>query len=111
MISYGSLMSHALQCTQLAALICSFRPPWPSLTISYTPAGQKFSHGLPYSFVQRSTQIDVSCTFKCAGCASSCTLPAKNTDARRSRGGSERSTQPRSGEAYSSSFLSADQSA
>src|SRR5690606_11282265 len=110
MISYGSLISQALQCTQFAELICSRRAPLESCTISYTPAGQKFSHGLPYSRVQRSTQMDVSCTFKCTGCDSSCTLPAKNTEARRSRGGSDRSRQPRSGEAYSSSRLSCDQS-
>src|SRR4030095_10055114 len=110
MISYGSLMSHALQWTQFAALICKRRPPWPSATISYTPAGQKFSHGLPNSLVQRVTQIEVSCTFRWTGCASSWTLPAKNTEASRSRGGNERSPQPRSGEVYSSSFSSADQS-
>ena len=34
MISYGSLMSQALQCTQLDALICSCWPPAPSSTIS-----------------------------------------------------------------------------
>src|SRR5690606_38313038 len=111
MISYGSLISQALQCTQFAELICSRRAPLESCTISYTPAGQKFSHGLPYSRVQRSTQIEVSCTFRCTGCDSSCTLPAKYTDASRSRGGSVRSTQPRSGEANASRRSSADQSA
>src|SRR5437868_8158361 len=104
-------MSQALQCTQLAALICNRLPPEPSGTISYTPAGQKFSQGLPYSTTQRVAQMLVSCTFRWTGCDSSCTLPAKNTDARRSRGGSDRSVQPRSGDSYSSSFSSADQSA
>ena len=60
-------MSQALQCTQFAALICRRRPPLGSFTISYTPAGQKFSHGLPYSFVQRSTQMEVSCNLQVHG--------------------------------------------
>ena len=59
MISYGSLMSQVLQCTQLAALICNrfvVEPLAPaSSTISYTFAGQKRVQGLPYSLVQRST--------------------------------------------------------
>src|SRR6201998_2406357 len=97
-------MSQALQCTQLAALICSRLPPWPSSTISYTPAGQKRSHGLPYSTAQRPAQMLKSATLRCTGCCSSWVLPAKNTNAARSRGGSVRSTQWRSGEANDSSF-------
>src|SRR5215472_12496550 len=104
-------MSQALQCTQLAALICRRRPPAPSSTISYTPAGQKRSQGLPYSRLQRSTQMRVSATFRCTGWLSSCTLPAKNTNDTRSRGGSVRCTQPRSGDLNSSSLAKRDQSA
>src|SRR5271170_1544010 len=104
-------MSQALQCTQLAALICRRRPPAPSSTISYTPAGQKRSQGLPYSLPQRLAQISVSATFRCTGWFSSCALPAKNTNETRSRGGRVRSTQPRSGEVYSSSLCRRDQSA
>src|SRR5262249_52644839 len=104
-------MSQALQCTQLAALICSRRPPAPSSTISYTPAGQNRSQGLPYSRLQRSMQMRVSATFRCTGWLSSCTLPAKNTDDPRSGGGSVRSTQPRSGDSNSSSRCRRDQSA
>src|SRR4051812_5025425 len=100
MIAYGSLISHALQCTQFAALICKRLPPLPSATISYTPAGQKFSHGLPYSFTHCVAQMFVSATFKCAGCASSCELLAKNTNDTRSRGGNVRSTQSRFGDVY-----------
>ena len=73
--------------------------------------GRSSRRGCRIPWCSASTQIDVSCTFRCTGCASSCTLPAKNTEASRSRGGSVRSTQPRSGEVYSSSFSSADQSA
>src|SRR5215469_2173185 len=111
MIRYGSLMSQALQCTQLAALICRRRPPLPSSTISYTPAGQNRSQGLPYSRVQRPAQMLVSATFRCTGWFSSCALPAKNTNETRSRGGSVRSTHWRSGEENASSFCNRDQSA
>src|SRR5580658_2849514 len=111
MMAYGSLMSQALQCTQLAALICRRRPPPPSSTISYTPAGQKRSQGLPYSLPQRCAQIEVSATLRCTGWFSSCALPAKNTNDTRSRGGSVRSPQCRSGEVYSSSLYRRDQSA
>src|ERR1700694_2694504 len=111
MIWYGSLMSHALQCTQLAALICSRRPPRPSSTSSYTLAGQKRSHGLPNSRAQRCAQMLVSATFRCTGWFSSCVLPAKNTNDTRSRGGSVRSTQWRCGDTNSSSLCRADQSA
>src|SRR2546430_5543757 len=55
--------------------------------------------------------MPVSATFRCTGWFSWCTLPAKNTNDTRSRGGSVRSTQCRCGEAYSSSLCSADQSA
>src|SRR6185437_9685754 len=98
MISYGSLMSQVLQCTQLAALICrrsdaaSLAPV--SSTISYTLAGQKRWQGLPYSIVQRSMHIVVSSTCRCTGWSSSCSVAAKYTPARRSRGGSVRSIQP-----------------
>src|SRR6187551_3728308 len=98
MISYGSLMSQVLQCTQLAALICrrSSVPPSgnASSTISYTLAGQKRVQGLPYSTVQRSTQMLVSSTCRCTGWSSSCSVAEKYTPARRSRGGSVRSIQP-----------------
>src|SRR6185312_15623557 len=98
MISYGSLMSQVLQWTQLAALICNRSDAAPSLpgssTISYTLAGQKRMQGLPYSTVQRSTQMLVSSTCRCTGWSSSCAVAAKYTLARRSRGGSVRSTQP-----------------
>src|SRR5215469_3373286 len=111
MIPYGSLMSQALQCTQFAALICSRRPPLPSSTISYTLAGQKRSQGLPYSRVQRPAQMLVSATLRCTGWFSSWELPAKNTNDTRSRGGSVRSPQWRSGAVYASSFSRRDQSA
>src|ERR1700722_9444806 len=104
-------MSQALQCTQFAALICSRRPPAPSATISYTPAGQKFSHGLPYSLVQRVTQIEGSATLRWIGCDSSCAFPAKKTKETRSRGGSVRSVQCRSGDSNSSSCLNLEKSA
>ena len=48
MIWYGSMMSHALQCTQFDGLICN-RTPSGDSTISYTPAGQKRRHGFAYS--------------------------------------------------------------
>jgi hypothetical protein len=69
-------MSQALQCTQLAALICSFFPPAPSSTISYTDAGQNRVHGLPYYVAQRVAQMLRSRTFKCGGCTSSCAVTA-----------------------------------
>src|SRR5574337_1700841 len=91
-------MSQVLQCTQLAALICrrsdlALSVPVSS-TISYTLAGQKRVQGLPYSTVQRSTQTLVSATCRGTGWSSSCSVAAKYTDARRSRGGNERSIQP-----------------
>src|SRR5690606_19907866 len=89
MIAYGSLMSQALQCTQLAALICRRFSPSVS-TSSYTPAGQKRSQGLPYSTVHRSMQMLVSCTLRCAGWFSSCEVAAKYTEASLSFGGSSR---------------------
>src|SRR5262249_1935790 len=64
MIWYGSMMSHVLQCTQFDALMCSFFPPWPSSTISYTLAGQKRVHGLPYSIRHLVRQMSVSCTIR-----------------------------------------------
>ena len=55
-------MSHVLQCTQLDALICSVFVPSPASTISYTWAGQKRVHGLPYSARHRVRQMSVSGT-------------------------------------------------
>src|ERR1700694_181546 len=57
MIWYGSMISHVLQCTQFAKLICSRLPesakpslliaalPAGAFTISYTAAGQKDLNG------------------------------------------------------------------
>src|SRR5688572_28271086 len=104
MIWYGSLMSQALQCTQLAALICSFWPPAPSSTISYTEAGQKRVHGLPYSVAHVVAQMFLSRTLRCGGWISSCAVTAKNTDDSRSRGARSRFTQCRFGDSYSESF-------
>jgi hypothetical protein len=84
-------MSQVLQCTQLAALICRRRPS-ASSTISYTEAGQKRVQGLAYSSAQRVTQMLVSSTCRCTGWSSSCSVAAKYTPARRSRGGSVRAT-------------------
>ena len=69
MIPYGSLMSHVLQCTQFEALIVS------RSVNSYTPAGQKWLHGFPYSAVQRVTQISGSRTTRWQGWSSSCFVP------------------------------------
>src|SRR5436190_21179517 len=106
MIWYGFLMSQALQCTQFAALICSFLPPLSSSTISYTDAGQKRVHGFPYSVAHVVAQMFLSRTLRCGGCTSSCAVTAKNTDESRSRGGKSRFTQCRFGDSYSAGFSS-----
>src|SRR6185369_3823205 len=79
----------ALQCTQLAALICKRRVPSSFLSISYTAAGQNRVQGLPYSRAQRSAQMLVSCTCRCTGCCSSWAVEARYTAAVRSRGASD----------------------
>src|SRR6186713_640690 len=99
-------MSHALQCTQLAALICRRLPPASSSTISYTCAGQNRVQGLPYSVAQVVAQMFLSRTLRCVGCTSSCAVVAKNTELSRSRGGRSRVTQCRLGDSYSASFSS-----
>src|SRR5688572_30686135 len=80
---YGSAMSQVLQCTQLAKLITgpAVRSPPGGCPggHSYTAAGQKCWHGLPYSTVQRSTQIAGSRTTRCGGWSSSCIVPDQYT--------------------------------
>ena len=74
MIWYGSMMSQVLQWTQFEKLIWSFSDfGLPSFfgTISYTAAGQNFSHGLPYSVRQVVSQMFGSATCRCAGWSSS----------------------------------------
>jgi hypothetical protein len=62
MMAYGSMMSQVLQCTQFEAFKWIRKPLGVSgaSTISYTLAGQKFMHGLPYSRTQRWLQMSVS---------------------------------------------------
>ena len=91
-------MSQALQCTQFAALICSrFRRARQPPSRKRPPdRSARTDCRIPGRSARR--RCSVSATFRWTGWLSSCALPAKNTNETRSRGGSVRSTQCRSGE-------------
>mmetsp|Transcript_25610 Transcript_25610/g.65927 ORF Transcript_25610/g.65927 Transcript_25610/m.65927 type:complete len:243 (-) Transcript_25610:1255-1983(-) len=81
MFCVGSLMSHALQCTQFCALMCRLFLPLPSSasTYSYTPAGQKRASGPAYTGRLTTSGMPGLRSRRCTGWSWSCSVPERNT--------------------------------